>query len=147
MLPVPHGGNIYAGIAVTLGSGLQGFPAGSGKKKKVKPMQNAGILIAGIFLACAVCAGIPAVAAADSPDVVVNPHASAVPQETPQVTTTAATPAPWWQTLPQQGMDQVKSWWNGILQHQRTTTSSTVSATPAVTPVITSATPPVPQKG
>jgi len=68
MLPVSPSGNIYAGIAGTMGSNLQGdLCRNRTKKSKVKTMKDTGILIAGIFLTYVVCAGIPAVAAADNP--------------------------------------------------------------------------------
>jgi|UPI00064EF29E hypothetical protein len=113
------------------------------RNKKVNSMRNTGILIAGIFLACVVCAGIPAVAAADNPHVIVNTHITEVPQVTQQEAATISTPAPWWQTLPQQGAEQLKTWWNTIWQHQQTAATPQVSVTPTPTP----AAPPDPQKG
>jgi hypothetical protein len=60
-------------------------PAGeSPQEKEVKSMKKSLIPFAGIFIACILCAGIPAVAAAENPNTSATPSTTIRPAETPQ---------------------------------------------------------------
>ena len=107
-------------------------------------MKHTGILITGIFLACVVCSGIPAAAATENPNALVNAHATMVTQVTPQEFVSGSTPSPWWQTLPHQIVEQIGTLRNTLWSNQQTTTVPQECVTPI--PTLTPVAPPLPQK-
>jgi hypothetical protein len=131
---------------------LQEIPRRKKRDRKVKHMRQNSILIAGLFIACILSAGIPAVAAAENP-AIQDPLKAPAPAPTatqaaqpvvPQPTMQSAGQAPWYtpitsvlgfheqseQNTQENGAaDDQKLWWENIWPLK-----DTRETTPQVTP-------------
>jgi hypothetical protein len=107
---------IYTLPAGIKGASLQEIPRRK-KTKKGDTMRKSIILVAGIVIACVLCAGIPAVSASENPKATGSTPAPAVPQVTPAVippsATPSATPDHPGNTTPATATDQ-KNWWESV---------------------------------
>jgi hypothetical protein len=137
-----HDRNIYAARGYP-GSKPAGDPPQEEDRETGDTMRKSIILVAGIFIACVLCAGIPAVSASENPKATGSTPAPAVPQVTPAViapaTTPSATPDHPVNTTPATVTDQ-KNWWENvwplnaiIREDQNKTAVPQGTTTPAVT--------------